>query len=325
MNVTQYRGEKFDDLHLFMGVGYESVSYALEDCMIRILEHNEILIDPDHPNDSLYVVLDGKLRVHLGKLHHEPFLELEEGSCVGELSIIDSAPASAYVVCEGGARVLVVDEDKVWSLIYSSHGVACNLLTILSKRMRHNNRVIIEGHDRQRTLENYAKVDPLTGIHNRRALDEALSRQLRRVAHSKNPLCLIMLDVDHFKNYNDTYGHQGGDVALVALAQNIAGHLRPGDIAARYGGEEFTVVLPDTRLEMAFKIAERLRKAVEAMDITDGTNTKLARVNISLGVAQTSTTITAVEPLIAAADAALYRAKNNGRNRVEVHTEEKAS
>ncbi|MEG3640640.1 GGDEF domain-containing protein [Magnetococcus sp. PR-3] len=318
MTKTKYHGENYSNLHMFQGVGYESVAYVLEECAVFTLKHDEILISPDHPNDALYILIEGQVRIHLGDIHTEPLLILDAGTCVGELSIIDQGRASAYVLAEGDAKVLTIDEDRVWSLIHSSHGVACNLLNILSKRMRHNNRVIIEGAQRQRKLETYAKVDPLTGIYNRRWFDESMNRQMRRVVHSHKPLSLIMLDVDHFKKYNDTHGHQGGDVALVMLAQAISHHLRPGDIAARYGGEEFGVVLPDTDNASARMIAERLRTAVADMSIMDEDGKALSTITISLGTAQTGGEIDTVTELVAAADAALYQAKAEGRNRVVV-------
>ncbi|ABK43898.1 cyclic nucleotide-binding protein [Magnetococcus marinus MC-1] len=318
MKKTKYQGESYDQLHLFYGVGYESVAYVLEDCWVYTMQHDDIIISPDYPNDALYVLLEGQARVHLGGIQTEPLLILETGSCVGELSIIDQGRASAYVLAEGATKLLSIDESRVWSLIHSSHTLACNLLNILSKRMRNNNRVIIEGSERQRKLETFAKVDPLTGIYNRRWFDESMQRQMRRVEHSQNPLSLIMLDVDHFKRYNDTHGHQGGDEALIALAHTISLHLRPGDIAARYGGEEFAVVLPDTDAVSGRMIAERLRTAVEALEIKDDEGNSLSGITISLGVAQTSGTVDSVSELIATADAALYQAKNQGRNRVVV-------
>ena len=128
-------------------------------------------------------------------------------------------------------------------------------------------------------------------------------------------MSVLMLDVDHFKRFNDEHGHQAGDQALRALGQSLTGHLRPNDVAARYGGEEFLVVLADTRFEAAWIIAERLREAMAGHSLLKADGTPLPSITISLGLAQLNPEQSA-ESLIARADAALYRAKKGGRNRV---------
>lgn len=126
---------------------------------------------------------------------------------------------------------------------------------------------------------------------------------------------MIMLDVDHFKRYNDTQGHSGGDCALRALGKAIADHIRPNDMAARYGGEEFAILLPDTSLEQAVSVAERLRQEVEKLPNQTPDEKPLPSITLSLGLSEMKAGDT-LETLIASADVALYRAKQGGRNRV---------
>ena len=173
-------------------------------------------------------------------------------------------------------------------------------------------------------LSQQAITDGLTGIANRRRFDEVLPREWRRAMRGGDPLSLLLIDVDHFKAFNDRLGHQGGDECLRLIAQTIAGVIRrPHDLVARYGGEEFVAVLPATSLEGAQRIAEALRAAVAAMPVPQpmmpqlaGTN---AAVTVSIGVATAIPTgDTQPASLIDAADAALYTAKRNGRNRVSV-------
>lgn len=174
---------------------------------------------------------------------------------------------------------------------------------------------LVESLEKQREYQQRASVDDLTGLHNRRWLEEAFARQITRCAREGQAVTLIMLDADHFKRYNDTQGHFGGDCALRALGKAIADHVRPNDLAARYGGEEFALLLPNTHLGSAVSVAERLRREVEKMPILTPAEKLLPSITLSLGLAEMQPGDT-LESLITAADAALYRAKQAGRNRV---------
>ncbi|CTP86926.1 histidine kinase [Xanthomonas translucens pv. arrhenatheri] len=158
--------------------------------------------------------------------------------------------------------------------------------------------------------------DPLTGLFNRRYLEESLNHELTRCARRSVPLSLLMLDVDHFKHFNDLHGHGGGDSLLAAVGQMLASRLRGEDIACRYGGEEFTVILPETDAEAALAIAEQIRGAAQQMRTTlDGK--ALPGVTLSIGLASYSRDGVVATTLLRKADAALYRAKRNGRNQVQ--------
>ena len=211
----------------------------------------------------------------------------------------------------------MLPDGVLWSLINNSHSVARNLLLLLSGRLRSGNTAISVSTGLAQLYEQYAKVDSLTGLHNRRWIDEALPRLAGRCRQGGQALSLVMLDVDHFKPFNDRYGHPAGDQALRTLGQSLSQHLRPSDVAARYGGEEFMVILADTDLETARGIAERLREAVARRRFTQADGTPLPSITISLGVAQLRADENS-EALTARADAALYQAKGEGRNRVAV-------
>ncbi|MDI3280556.1 MAG: sensor domain-containing diguanylate cyclase [Bacillota bacterium] len=166
-------------------------------------------------------------------------------------------------------------------------------------------------------LERLARTDGLTGLLNRRSFDEALVRELHRAARYRLPLSLILLDVDHFKHYNDQNGHPAGDGLLQAVAQLISRQVRAVDVVARYGGEEFALILPETSGSAAVLLAERIRKAVAQQDFPGGSRQPCGRVTVSLGVAAYPDSATTAEGLLHEADQALYRAKAGGRNRVE--------
>ena len=158
--------------------------------------------------------------------------------------------------------------------------------------------------------------DPLTGLFNRRYLEESATRELSRCARRELPLALMMLDVDHFKAFNDVHGHAGGDALLAELGNLLAEHSRGEDIACRYGGEEFTLILPEAPLETALARAETIRQAVEAMHVRH-LGRELPKVTVSIGVAVFPQHASAAAGLLQVADEALYRAKRAGRNRVE--------
>lgn len=168
-------------------------------------------------------------------------------------------------------------------------------------------------------LQELSRVDGLTGIANRRRLDEELDREWKRMLREKRPLSVVLCDIDHFKLYNDTYGHQAGDDCLAKVAQAIKDSVnRPGDLTARYGGEEFCLVLPETSGQGAAQIAELVRMNVAALKLEHKSSEVAEMVTLSLGVA-TLIPDTGSQPsvLVEAADRALYQAKGNGRNRVE--------
>jgi diguanylate cyclase (GGDEF)-like protein len=155
-----------------------------------------------------------------------------------------------------------------------------------------------------------ARIDSLTGLANRRALEEVLAAEISRAQRFKHELAVVLLDLDHFKETNDSFGHAAGDVMLRAVSVLLTTLARQGDTVARWGGEEFVVVLPETDLGGARRFAERLRRTIEAQTIGE------MRTTSSCGVA-TMLPEDTVEDLLGAADQALYRAKSNGRNRTE--------
>jgi diguanylate cyclase (GGDEF)-like protein len=167
------------------------------------------------------------------------------------------------------------------------------------------------------TLRNQSIRDPLTGLFNRRFLEETLERELLRAARSQRPLGVIVLDLDHFKRFNDTYGHQAGDALLRELGGLLRDQLRGGDVPCRYGGEEFVLILPEASLDSTRRRAGQLREAVHRLQVADR-GQSLGLVTLSAGVAVFPTHGTSGDALIRAADAALYRAKAAGRDQVQV-------
>jgi diguanylate cyclase (GGDEF)-like protein/PAS domain S-box-containing protein len=168
-------------------------------------------------------------------------------------------------------------------------------------------------------LQRAAMLDPLTKIANRRHFDAFLDKEWHRAIRNAQPLSLVVLDVDHFKLYNDTLGHAAGDVCLQKVAQTLQDHAaRPTDLAARYGGEEFVLLFAETPAETAQRLAEMIRAAVLALEIPNPGSTTSTWLTVSVGVATiVPTQLDAIDNLFVCADRAMYAAKAGGRNRVE--------
>jgi diguanylate cyclase (GGDEF)-like protein len=169
-----------------------------------------------------------------------------------------------------------------------------------------------------RVIERLGLIDSLTNIPNRRCFDDRLDIEWRRAIREKKPISFMMMDVDKFKNYNDTYGHPQGDTLLRTIANIFAAAARrPMDLAARLGGEEFGVLLPDTAMEGALEVAEEIRSQVEAARMPTADGSTITTVTISIGIAaQVPGEESTIAAFIAQADANLYTAKETGRNRV---------
>lgn len=228
--------------------------------------------------------------------------------------------------CKDGS---LVSTEVVSSYLLDATGAPRTILGItrnVSERkaaeraLRESNRQLQERLEEigrlQAALREQAVCDGLTGLYNRRYLDETLEREVSRARREGNPLSLVMLDIDHFKQVNDTYGHQVGDEVLKVLAQTLLADIRAEDVACRYGGEEFLILLPNMPLTAAMERAESWREAVDGLAIAHG-NLPI-RFTISLGVAAYPEHGKTADDLTRCADQALYQAKHQGRNRTLV-------
>ena len=315
----------YAQLRFFRGVDLTPIVNTLNACARRTLAAGECLLRPGTANEQLYVVLRGRLVVQLeidkragdaGEgVAVEAIADIGVGEAVGELSILDHQPTSAFVVAKTPCELLVIDEPTFWMLVDTADGLARNLLFSLAQRLRRNNGTLVAGRKRQEAYRRAGEHDALTGLFNRRWLDSELARLIGECVRARRALSLIVVDIDHFKRYNDRFGHLNGDCVLRAVARAMTDNVRPSDVLARFGGEEFIAVLPDTPLKAAALVGERLRRAVADTVVLADDQTPLPAVTISLGLAQLDYAQDAAA-LIAAADAALYRAKRQGRNRL---------
>jgi diguanylate cyclase (GGDEF)-like protein len=243
--------------------------------------------------------------------------KIVQGESVGEQSVLDETTNLAAITALEDSALLVIEADLVWELIDRFNGVARNLLRLLSFRISAANVLL---RRRQKLGEFYRQLsmnDALTGLYNRAWLNDMLPKLIAGAQRAGSPLSLVMIDLDHFKLFNDTHGHLAGDDALRAAAGVINAALRPTDFAVRYGGEEMLVILPDASEKLATMVAERLCERLRHVVIFDDMRLPMPQLTGSVGVATLGAAMDELQ-LIAAADDALYRAKEAGRNRVSL-------
>ncbi len=199
------------------------------------------------------------------------------------------------------------------ALLFLATSIYCGLVF---EKVRRNRR---EMQTLRKELAELAGTDPLTGLPNRRRIRETLPGELERIRRHGGHCTIVMLDVDHFKAYNDRFGHQAGDSALRQLADLLRKHLRGSDLAIRFGGEEFSLIMPDTSAADAFRVVDRLRSLIESHSFSsEGKEPEAGSLTVSAGLSTCPEDGSDYEMLLRKADDALYRAKRMGRNRVEL-------
>ncbi len=300
------------DLQLFRDADEAQLATALANCAVCRLAKGQRLADSFRAR--LYIVLSGALAESGADGTVSKILP---GESVGEQSVLDEATNLADISALEVSELLLIEADLVWQLIDESNGVARNLLRLLSFRIRATSALL---RRRQKLGEFYRQLsmnDGLTGLYNRAWLNDMLPKLVATAHRSGGPLSMVMIDLDHFKRFNDTHGHLAGDAALRSAAAIINAALRPSDFAVRYGGEEIVVLLPETSDTLATMVAERLCARLRQAVIFDDMRLPMPHVTGSLGVATLGVEMDELQ-LLAAADAALYRAKQAGRDRISL-------
>jgi diguanylate cyclase (GGDEF)-like protein len=310
---TDFRRSLLQGIALFRGIDADSLSDVLPQCGRIDVDAGHVLLSPERENQCVYVVLTGRLSVHLGSLDAPKIADLGPGSCAGEMSLIENKDPSAFVVTTEPCHLMVISHTLLWRMVDRSHTFCKNLLIVLSERVRSDNEYIASSLGVLRQAERNAHTDALTGLGNRHWMRTMFEREVTRTLHSKKALCLMMIDVDNFKVFNDQYGHIAGDSVLVAVAEALREFLRPTDLVARFGGDEFAVLLPDLQINQARQTAERIRQQVAGLSPASLSTA----ITVSIGIADRANDDD-VATLVQRADSAMYDAKEGGRNRVAV-------
>lgn len=306
----------------------------------RHLEPGQTLFEEEAESNHLWLVRFGTLEIFKTFFGERQRLTLvRRGALLGEGQLFEPAPCHASALALTPARVLELDVEQVRCQVVDQPSLALPVLRGLVGRVREVEQNLVEhlvqrslamqiqnarveGKIRRRVqdlersnsdLSRLAWIDPLTGCQNRRALD----KQLQLLCASPEPAAVVMLDVDHFKHYNDTQGHQAGDKALQTLVRLIQRRLRADDVLARYGGEEFCLILKGIQPDAAVRVCQRLREAIREFAFPHEEQQPSGDFTVSLGL--TMYPLEAREPLelLRLADARLYEAKHGGRDRLE--------
>jgi diguanylate cyclase (GGDEF)-like protein len=317
---SDFKRTLLQSIALFRGVDPDAMSDLLPQCGRIDVAEGELLLAPERVNRCVYVVLSGRLAVHLGSLDAPKTADLPPGACAGEISLIEDLDPSAYVVALEDSHLMVISHHLLWQMVDRSHAFSKNLLVVLSERVRSDNEFIANSLGVLRQAEHNAFTDPLTGLGNRRWMQDMFDREVTRSQRDGRGLCLMMIDIDNFKLFNDHYGHIAGDRVLLAVAEALRDRLRPTDLIARFGGDEFAVLLPSLDVEQARQAGERLRQRI--LELSPSSLSKA--ITISIGVSS-QVSGDDVGSLVQRADEAMYAAKTRGRNRIAVHGESDAN
>ncbi|RJG01915.1 GGDEF domain-containing protein [Noviherbaspirillum sedimenti] len=319
LNTFADYGHPIDALQLFQGVVDGALPGLLAGCQVMRVAAGETVLDNTCAGARLYILLRGALRACQPDLESGPAevadVRLMPGECVGELTVLDQQTQAATIHALQDSDLLVIEAGQLWQLIDQSNGVARNLLHLLSFRIRAANAQLRRRHRVGEFYRQLSLADSLTGLQNRAWLEQNLPLLIEQTRAADNPFSLIMLDIDHFKKFNDEHGHQAGDEVLRLAARVLTETLRPRDFAVRYGGEELLVLLPNTHCKGAAGVAHRLCESLRETIFFSDMHKPLPHITASFGVASLVPGQDA-SALIANADAALYRAKHAGRNQV---------
>ena len=298
---------------LFNNVPLELINSVLANCSVYTIPAGQHLIRKDVKNSALYLLLEGEVQIYLEE--DKPLRIIWAGDVIGEISLIDQQSATASAISLVECKVIAINEPLVWSLVEQSHLFAINLLRLMAGRFRGVNSQVVSSLKKQRLFEHKALVDDLTQLYNRAWLNENFTTLLDRCKKDRQPFCYFMIDIDHFKKINDTYGHQVGDFVLQLTANTLDTLSRTGDAVVRYGGEEIAMLLPNTDINDALRIAERARQSIEDKNIEYEPD-KTLKITVSIGVSSLTHSESSTD-LIKYADEALYYAKAHGRNQVK--------
>jgi diguanylate cyclase len=272
--------------------------------------------------------LDGLYEIHFGPARMLGRMQVIGAGLSGRLGdvvgLVSAALGSASAYgdsLDAATRKLAASDDRA-AILAVVRALAAATLEMceqgvgLKARLEGADREIAELQQDLQAIRMESRLDPLTELGNRKHFDEAMIRAVKASREQDEALSLLLIDIDHFKSFNDTYGHATGDQVLRLVAMSLRQNLKGQDVAARYGGEEFAIVLPKTALNRAFTVADQLRRVVMARELKKkSTGEIIGRVTVSIGVASLLAYDTG-ESLIERADNCLYAAKRSGRNRV---------
>lgn len=302
-------------LGLFVGVDLEGLEEYLDECPMLDLRSGEVLIAANQPVNSLFLLLEGRLNVHLPPKMEAPNSTIEPGEAFGEALLFSQKPCQMDIIAATDSRVMAIKEETLFALINNSDEFTRNFLFMTIQNLRGAEAVARERQQMQERFRRETSTDVITGLHNRRWLDEMLTRQIVRSSKDDESMCVIMIDIDGYNSFGDVFGEVASEQVLYATGQILQKNCRPTDLLARFDKDRFIVILPDTVSEDAWSVSERIRDAIENNPIEIPGECILPPVTASIGIVEKEAVVGA-EKLIALAVSAVKRAKERGGNQL---------
>jgi diguanylate cyclase (GGDEF)-like protein len=310
------------NVYIFSSLSADEIENVVNHLHTITVKEGEAIFNEGDEGNELYIVKSGivSTSIRLPDGGEKEIVEFKAGDFFGEMSIFEDAPRSATCLTKTESSLFRLHQKDFFHLINSFPSTAIKImyrmLNVTTQRLRSTGEFLSEmvrwGDDARKR----AITDELTGCYNRRFLDDALKDYFESSKSSRTPLSLIMVDLDHFREINESYGHEVGDKVILEVVSVYKKNLREKDIIARYGGDEFTVIMPDTKLSECKTIAENICREVAQLTVLKDFKGPHNRVTTSQGVTSYPEHAKDMESLRETADQALYQAKENGRNRV---------
>jgi diguanylate cyclase (GGDEF)-like protein len=320
--MTKSSIEFLQNVDLFSLLSGEEIGKIIKSLHSMSITADEILFKEGDEGNELFIVTAGKVAsyVALPNGSKREIAEFKSGDFFGEMSIFENAYRSATCYTKESTSLLTLKERDLFEMILYNPEIAIKImyrmLNITAERLLDRSEFLSDMVQWGEEARKRAITDEVSGIYNRRFLDDSLVTCFEKSRNNNQPLSLIMIDIDNFKKYSELYNQKQINIIIVKLVSVFKKYFRETDIIARYGGDEFMIILPDTDKEAAFKIAEKIRKAVSKLQLSDTLHKDTRRITISQGIATYPDNADDLETLKVKADKTLYKAKLEGRDRV---------
>lgn len=250
----------------------------------RKLLAGEILLTPGQRNDRLYVVLSGRMRAQINVEDTKPLALFGTGESVGEMSMLDDSPVSAYVIAITDCELLVIEHQEVWSVLNRSLQASHNMLAMMASRIRSSNRRLAESAANAQSYGALNHVNNVTGLNNDKWLDQNLGRLILRHKMNQQPSAFILLKIENHGVFNAGFGTAGSEQAQHTIAEAISRHLRSDDIAVHLTSDRYAVFLARTQSQDAQAVADRLYETLDQMVIGSPSGDAMPALQVSVGI-----------------------------------------
>lgn len=288
----------------------------------RELQQSETLFKQGEQGEELFLVCHGEIEAYVQASNQDPIklASFTKGDFFGEMVVFEDEPRSASCIANQESSLLALSKKDFYQLKQKYPSLIVKILYRIqartSERLKNTGKFLSDLVHWGENARRRAIIDEMTGLYNRRYLDEILEKEFHKALLKKRPLTLIMVDLDHFGKLNDLYGPDIGDQVILEAVSVFKSVFREKDILSRYGGDEFTFLLPATKADAAYTLADQACKKIAALEILKNKNPNFNQVTTSQGLADFPSTAADLQDLMRKADQALYAAKEAGRNQV---------